>query len=268
MSSAPQIIPAVAAYLRIVSETLAYVLGQIAGKPCPFEISPGIEGIPEVAESDAWMLLTASGSLCGEQALRFPASSALALARVFLGETETTPAELTTDHREALAELIRQVAGRLVSEMKSTWGEVQLRVEAGTAPSWAAAMTAGVKPLGENSLPVQAALHISPAFQAALSQSSAASARPSSTPEPVHDSSNLGLLMDVELDLTLRFGERRMLLREILELGPGSVIELDRQVQEPVELLLDGRLLARGAVVVIEGNYGLEVTQVIKSAGE
>jgi flagellar motor switch protein FliN/FliY len=68
------------------------------------------------------------------------------------------------------------------------------------------------------------------------------------------------LLMDVQLAVTMRFGARRLLLREVLELSPGAVVELDRKVQEPVELLLDGRLIARGEVVVIDGNYGLRVT--------
>jgi flagellar motor switch protein FliN/FliY len=73
----------------------------------------------------------------------------------------------------------------------------------------------------------------------------------------------LGLLMDVELGVILRFGGKHLLLREILELGPGSVVELDRQVQEPADLLLDDRLIARGEVVVVEGSYGLRVTEVL-----
>ena len=71
--------------------------------------------------------------------------------------------------------------------------------------------------------------------------------------------------MNVELDVTLRFGGRRMLLREILELNSGAVVELDRQVQEPADLLLDGRLIARGEVVVVDGNYGLRILQILPS---
>ncbi len=72
----------------------------------------------------------------------------------------------------------------------------------------------------------------------------------------------LGLLMDVQLTMTMRFGSRQLRLREVLDLSPGAVVELDRRVQEPVDLLLDGRLVARGEVVVIDGNYGLRVTDV------
>ena len=78
-------------------------------------------------------------------------------------------------------------------------------------------------------------------------------------------SENLNLVMDVELNVTLRFGQRKLTLREVLDLTSGSVVELDRQVEEPVELLLDGVVIARGEAVVIDGNYGLRVTEVSRA---
>ena len=74
---------------------------------------------------------------------------------------------------------------------------------------------------------------------------------------------NLDLLLDVELAVTLRFGSRRAPLREILELSPGAVLELNREIQEPVDLMLNDRVIARGDVVVVDGNYGLNITDVI-----
>jgi len=79
-----------------------------------------------------------------------------------------------------------------------------------------------------------------------------------------HDS-NLGFLRDIELGVTLRFGKRHALLRDILEIVPGSVVELEQQVQEPVELLVGKRVIARGEVVVVGGNYGLRITEVISA---
>lgn len=73
---------------------------------------------------------------------------------------------------------------------------------------------------------------------------------------------NLDLLLDVPLDVSLRFGGRQMVLKDILELGPGAVIELDRGVQDPVELLVAGRVVAHGEVVILDGNYGLRVTEI------
>ncbi len=74
--------------------------------------------------------------------------------------------------------------------------------------------------------------------------------------------SGIGLLCDIELDATLQFGSREMVLREVLELGPGDVVELDRHVSDPVDLVVGDRIVARGEVVVVNGNFALRVTEV------
>jgi flagellar motor switch protein FliN len=88
---------------------------------------------------------------------------------------------------------------------------------------------------------------------------------PSVSHEPRNGPSNLGLLLDVELNVLLRFGQRSLTLREVLDLKCGSVIELDRRVDEPVELLLDGRVIARGNAAIVDGNYGLQITEVLQT---
>jgi flagellar motor switch protein FliN len=83
--------------------------------------------------------------------------------------------------------------------------------------------------------------------------------------EAESSASNLGLLLDVELHVLLRFGQRSLTLREVLDLKCGSVVELDRRVDEPVELLLDGRVIARGDAAIVDGNYGLQITEVLQA---
>ena len=73
---------------------------------------------------------------------------------------------------------------------------------------------------------------------------------------------SLGLLCDIELEATLQFGSREMPLRDVLELGPGDVVELDRHVSEPVDLVVGDRIVARGEVVVAHGNFALRITEV------
>ena len=76
---------------------------------------------------------------------------------------------------------------------------------------------------------------------------------------------HVGLLDNVQLDATLRFGQRQLTLRELGALRFGSVVELDKTVQEPAELLVGDKVVARGEVVVVDGNYGLRVTDVVAS---
>ena len=75
-------------------------------------------------------------------------------------------------------------------------------------------------------------------------------------------SAGVELLLDVELEATLRFGCCEMPLGEILELGPGDVVELDRHVSDPVDLIVGDKIVARGDVVLINGNFGLRITEV------
>jgi flagellar motor switch protein FliN len=75
-------------------------------------------------------------------------------------------------------------------------------------------------------------------------------------------SPGLELLLDVELEASLRFGAREMPLGEILDLGPGDVVELDRHVADPVDLIVGDKIVARGEVVLVNGNFGLRVTEV------
>jgi flagellar motor switch protein FliN len=73
----------------------------------------------------------------------------------------------------------------------------------------------------------------------------------------------LEVLSDVELAVTVELGRTRMLLRDVLDLVPGSVIELDRAAGSPVDLLVNGTLIARGEVVVIDEEYGVRITEVV-----
>ena len=74
--------------------------------------------------------------------------------------------------------------------------------------------------------------------------------------------SSITSLYDAELDAVLQFGSREMLLREALMLGPGDVVELNRRVSEPVDLVIGDRIVARGQVVVTGGGLALRVTEV------
>jgi flagellar motor switch protein FliN/FliY len=239
------------------------------------------EGPPDAIpdqQSDLRILVVLAGSLRGEMSFRIPQTVALATAQLFLGETRDNTVEFTNDQREALEELLRQVGGHAATALKSHWGEVQLRLESSTPPTWSAAATGWLNTTPEAPHRVWMEWQLSAALHTALSavQTPAAvragevpvgtgvpnAAASVSTPTSAQEG-KLGLFMDVELGVSLRFGCRRMLLREILELSSGSVVELDRQVQEPADLLLDGKLIARGEVVVVDGSYGLRVIEVI-----
>jgi flagellar motor switch protein FliN len=88
----------------------------------------------------------------------------------------------------------------------------------------------------------------------------------SSTAQPatseVGQASARDLLLEIELDATLQFGSRELQLKDVLALGLGDVLELNRHVSEPVDLVVGDRIVARGEVVIVAGNFALLVTSV------
>ena len=77
---------------------------------------------------------------------------------------------------------------------------------------------------------------------------------------------NLNLLLDIPLQVTVELGRTKRSVKEILELSPGSIIELDKLAGEPVDILVNNRLIAQGEVVVIDENFGVRVTDIISQS--
>ncbi|MGD8191023.1 flagellar motor switch phosphatase FliY [Brevibacillus ginsengisoli] len=82
-------------------------------------------------------------------------------------------------------------------------------------------------------------------------------------PGPYTDEQNLGLLLDIPLQVTVELGRTKKLIKDILELSPGSIIQLDKLAGEPVDILVNNKLIAKGEVVVIDENFGVRVTDII-----
>lgn len=78
--------------------------------------------------------------------------------------------------------------------------------------------------------------------------------------------SSLDLVMDIPLRVAVELGSTKLKIKDVLELGRGSVVELSRLAGEPVDLLVNGKLMAKGEVVVINENFGLRITEIVGRA--
>jgi flagellar motor switch protein FliN/FliY len=94
-------------------------------------------------------------------------------------------------------------------------------------------------------------------------QVSGGTATPSATRSSANGRVGLDLLHDVEMEVTAELGRTRMNVRELLALIPGAVIELDRAAGGPADLLVNGRIIARGEVVVVDENFGIRITEIL-----
>ncbi|HEY2545812.1 MAG TPA: FliM/FliN family flagellar motor switch protein [Candidatus Acidoferrum sp.] len=210
--------------------------------------------------------------------------AALQLAQLLMSEPPDPSAEFGENQRDAFAELLRQVSGQVATAWKAESGAViELIFQPTVEPAPVTAQSATLRLKGDKFSEISLRLFLDedlcgalgalPAPEPAPAQAPPTTSKqvieaadlpdvppppPRTTPLP----SNLALVLDVELQATIRFGERQMLLRDIFGLMPGAVVELDHMVNEPAQLLVAGRLVARGEVVVVDGNFGLRITEV------
>jgi flagellar motor switch protein FliN len=268
------------------------VLGQIAGfpvtvAPATEQESAAAQAVPE--KQPVWELFSASKALRGDMAILSSETEALLLAQMLVSETPDPSIAFDKDRRDAYQELLRQILGQVATSLKSVaGGDVELKPSGSDAPTWPGASCLGLRITSEKFQPIhldliatvellQSLRPVQPEKEPAPKKAAEPASKPptETTPKPpdiqvseqpdpsAARTSNLELLLDVKLDATIRFGRKQMLLREIMELHPGSAVALDRQVEEPVELLVGGRMVAWGEVVIVDGNYGLRITEIL-----
>ncbi len=118
--------------------------------------------------------------------------------------------------------------------------------------------------------PVSLLLAISPALLTQVSGAGDGSASPAppalgsaSEPPALANHRQLDLLLDVQLPVSVSFGQSQLPLKDVIKLTTGSIVELNRTVSEPVEVIVNNCVIARGEVVVVEGNFGVRIQQVV-----
>ncbi len=202
--------------------------------------------------------------LSGDQEGRFSVVLDQGLLKTpFLGEG--------VDQKAGWAELLREVSEAAAGDLLATTG-AKCRVESFEEINGASQVSrafqlkseAGVWTIlvRDETHPKKAEATASKPTSATEAVPSVSSSRPAVSPVPTGISPGVELLLDVELEATLRFGCRELPLGEILDLGPGDVVELDRHVADPVDLIVGDKIVARGEVVLVNGNFGLRVTEV------
>jgi flagellar motor switch protein FliN len=235
---------------------LAAVIGALLDAPGTAEASASAVNVQ-------WAVsLAFSGPSEGTVVLGFDAESAQALAKLVMA-LEEVPSQT------AISDTLLEVCGQALSAVGQRSGFEGLRlVEASIVPS---------PPLMEpTTIKVAAGDHFSAAI-ACWASGDTARARipavpaavwpaPAAPPSAPAAPANLDLILDIFLPLTVRFGETEMSLLSLTRLAPGSIIDLGRSPDDPVDVLVNGRLVARGEVVVVSGNYGVRIVEVISAA--
>jgi flagellar motor switch protein FliN len=238
-------------YLECWTGAAAALFSQaLAGEP---EL---VEALPKPLASDAFGF---AATLSGDEQGRF----AVVLDGTIL---ESPLVGEGMDQKAGWGELLREVAEAAVGELLAKTGR-KCRVEKFEPTSAETKVSCAFQlKSGDRAWTILVRDEVRGPKPAAKRETSSAGAPAQEPPAGVSPGTALSpgieLLLDVELEATLRFGCREMPLGQLLDLGPGDVVQLDRHVADPVDLIVGDKIVARGEVVLVNGNFGLRITEV------
>lgn len=234
----------------LIAELVAAVDAVVGGVTA----SPAAEG----AHGSGWCITaTARGTLSGTALLWVDQSGAEALARRVMGMDDTPDSATVAD---MLGEMWSQAAGAQATKPPFTGVEIAL-AGAAAAESPAPAVWADLH-VGDAVARV-AVGGTTVVAEAAVAPTTAMVAVSAARAADTGAADKLDAVLDIELPLIVRFARTVMPLKTLLTLGPGSIIDMERSPDEPVQMLVGERLIARGEVVVVGGNYGVRITDLV-----
>ena len=255
-------------FAEAICQALADVFAQKFGSSWTVDTSSQETSLDADAKQISFGI-SVSGALQGLAAIRLTQSDAGLLAQNF---SDPAPPEINDEQKKSVQAVLQETIQVANTLLEAKFGSIALQVSPIEPPTWqGAGIVLRISDTTRRGVTLY--LLISNELLEAMVSNPSTSSTNESEKKAIVSDTNLDLLMGVDLTLTLRFGTRTLTLREILDLTSGSVVELDRQVQEPADLLLGDKLIARGEVVIVDGNYGLRITelpeqeQIAKSIG-
>lgn len=279
------------------AESMASVFSMLTGREFQVKSMPGelLETPAIAAFHEATGILVKANyqkGLNGTLYFTLPLKEGTMLVDLMLGGEGASAEDLVGDSKDALAETFNQIMGSANQTLSDLAGEtfaianVDILAVTPDAAAFAEHLGPGafqdiVLPTSQDSLnttvhllfpdlllqQLKRKLGMGEAVPAPVPVSVAATL-PAPTRQapmasgPAPDAGNLDLLLDIQLPVVVRMGQTEMQMGELLKLTPGSILELNRSADAPVELLVNGKLIAKGEVVVVDGNFAFRITEI------
>jgi flagellar motor switch protein FliN len=270
---APKDTPAVVeAYVRALLEGLAGSLAALLNRPVTLDLEPplrpGTEPLAELLPLP-WLVCEArcAGNAALGHDLLISQEEAVALAGQALGQ-ETAGTALAPEQEQAVRDLLNQVLAAASPALRLFLGDSGSLAVTGLRRVDRAEEVRRAARLAVASLSADAetarrvVVTVPSALEDLLEAGHDAAGTERANGRAVPDARALDLILDIAMPVSVELGRTRMLIRDILALGPGSVIELDRLAGEPVDLFINDRQIAKGEVVVIDESFGIRLTQI------
>ncbi|GAA9301945.1 flagellar motor switch protein FliY [Helicobacter pylori] len=275
-------------FIKIFIQEVVSTLEGLVGKALSVGLEKEVSNSEEAWESligtpYARVVISAIEKEEGSIELLAPVVLVTALSDLMLGGEGASKEEMDNDDLDAFKEMASNIFGAIATSLKSqellpklnfTTINAEIAKELPKKEDYAKAMVFSFKM--EAIKESQIILLTTAAFERQFEKThkeekeeTIKSATEATEEIKTHDASlenieirNISMLLDVKLNVKVRIGQKKMILKDVVSMDIGSVVELDQLVNDPLEILVDDKVIAKGEVVIVDGNFGIQITDI------
>ncbi len=203
-----------------------------------------------------------------------------ALSDLMLGGEGASKEEMDNDDLDAFKEMASNIFGTIATSLKSqellpklnfTTTNAEIAKELPKKEDYAKAMVFSFKmeAIKESQIILLTTAAFERQFEKTHKEEKEETTQSAIEEIKTHDASlenieirNISMLLDVKLNVKVRIGQKKMILKDVVSMDIGSVVELDQLVNDPLEILVDDKVIAKGEVVIVDGNFGIQITDI------
>jgi flagellar motor switch protein FliN/FliY len=232
------------------------------------------EGIGELNPPYAVINVDVSGDAIGKMIFLIPPKSATALGDLMLAGEGEEKEEMNEDDLDAIKEIVSNILGSLSTALSAQQNVSNLNFSVTSATfetsgNWSSNSYKAIFDFHINDKDYEWIVLFDNSLYSKLNPSTKSSSS-STDDNSSHDLSgiendeikNLKLLLDVKLNVRVRIGSKKMLLKDVINMDIGSIVELNQLANEPLDVLVDDKKIAEGEVVIVDGNFGIQITSI------
>ncbi|WP_208359810.1 flagellar motor switch protein FliY [Helicobacter pylori] len=209
-----------------------------------------------------------------------PVDLVTALSDLMLGGEGASKEEMDNDDLDAFKEMTSNIFGAIATSLKSqellpklnfTTTNAEIAKEIPKKEDYAKAMVFSFKmeAIKESQIILLTTAAFERQFEKTHKEEKEETTQSATEEIKTHDASlenieirNISMLLDVKLNVKVRIGQKKMILKDVVSMDIGSVVELDQLVNDPLEILVDDKVIAKGEVVIVDGNFGIQITDI------
>lgn len=258
----------------IVQETTATIEGLMGKTPSVTHTSDSNVSLENLSIPYSISYIQASGDGNGELAMILPVAMGTALADMMLGGEGETKPEMSEDDLDAIKEISANIFGAISTSLNSQKELPKLNFACSNIEFVTQSIElsrfdkAYIFNFSLDSIQSNFTILANASFVGLFEGGGAPVAQVESGSAPVAPTlsptefKNINMILDVRLNVKVRIGQKRMLLKDVIAMDIGSVIELNQLANDPLDILVDDKVIAKGEVVIVDGNFGIQITDI------